>query len=55
MRFLDIIGQEEVKKQFGITGESHDIFLGVSRRLAQGDDYRVYGDITLDLRNTNLL
>ena len=41
-------------RQWGITGESHDIFLGVSRRLAQGDDYRVYGDITLDLRNTSL-
>ena len=41
-------------KQFGIRGESHDIFLGVSRRLAQGEDYRVYGDITLDLRNTDL-
>lgn len=35
-----------------IKGESHDVFIGVSRRLAQGDDFRLYGDITLDLRNT---
>ncbi len=35
-----------------IKGESHDVFVGVSRRLAQGDDFRLYGDITLDLRNT---
>ncbi len=39
-------------KTLGIRGESHDVFLGVSRRLAKGDDYRLYGDITLDLRNT---
>ena len=36
-----------------IKGESHDVFIGVSRRLAQGDDFRLYGDITLDLRNTD--
>ena len=41
-------------KQYGLRGDSHDIFLGVSRRLAQGEDYRVYGDITLDLRNTDI-
>lgn len=41
-------------KEWNIKGESQDIFLGVSRRLAQGDDYRLYGDITLDLRNTDL-
>lgn len=38
-----------------VKGKSHDVFLGVSRRLAKGEDYRLYGDITLDFRNTNLL
>ena len=37
-----------------LAGDSHDVFLGVSRRLAQGTDYRLYGDITLDFRNTDL-
>ncbi len=39
-------------RYLNIKGESHDVFVGVSRRLAEGDDYRLYGDITLDLRNT---
>lgn len=39
-------------KPLNIKGESHDVFVGVSRRLAQGEDYRLYGDITLDMRNT---
>lgn len=33
-------------------GNSHDVFIGVSRRLARGEGYRLYGDITLDMRNT---
>ena len=41
-------------KYLGIKGDSHDVFFGVSRRLAQGNDYRLYGDITVDLRNTDL-
>ncbi len=41
-------------KPYNIKGESHDVFIGVSRRLAKGDDFRLYGDITLDLRNTDL-
>ena len=41
-------------KHLDISGDSHNVFVGVSRRLAQGDDYRLYGDITLDLRNTDL-
>ncbi|MBQ8887676.1 MAG: ShlB/FhaC/HecB family hemolysin secretion/activation protein [Candidatus Gastranaerophilales bacterium] len=41
-------------KQLDISGDSHNVFVGVSRRLAQGSDYRLYGDITLDLRNTDL-
>ncbi len=35
-----------------IKGDSHDYFIGVSRRLAKGDDYRLYGDITFDWRDT---
>lgn len=41
-------------KEYDISGDSHDIFVGVSRRLARGEDYRLYGDITLDFRNTDL-
>lgn len=41
-------------RNHGMHGDSHDIFIGVSRRLAQGEDYRVYGDITLDMRNTDI-
>ena len=48
------VGLGRKLKEFDISGSSHDIFLGVSRRLAQGSDYRLYGDITLDLRNTDL-
>ena len=33
-------------------GDSHDVFVGVSRRLLKGDDFRLYGDITFDMRNT---
>lgn len=40
-------------KDLDIKGDSHDVFLGVSRRLAEGDDYRLYGDITFDMRNTD--
>ncbi len=39
-------------KPWNIKGDSHDVFVGVSRRLAKGDDYRLYGDITFDMRNT---
>ncbi len=41
-------------KDWNIKGDSHDVFLGVSSRLAKGEDYRLYGDITLDFRNTDL-
>ena len=41
-------------KYLGLKGDSHDVFVGVSRRLAHGEDYRLYGDITLDMRNTYL-
>ncbi|MBQ9245286.1 ShlB/FhaC/HecB family hemolysin secretion/activation protein [bacterium] len=39
-------------RMYGIKGDSHDYFVGVSRRLAKGDDYRLYGDITFDWRDT---
>ncbi len=39
-------------KSWNIKGDSHDVFLGVSRRLAKGEDYRLYGDITFDWRDT---
>ena len=48
------VGLGRKLKYADISGDSHNIFLGVSRRLAQGQDYRLYGDITLDLRNTDL-
>ena len=41
-------------KPLNIKGDSHDVFIGVSRRLARGDQYRLYGDITLDMRNTEM-
>lgn len=41
-------------KPLNIKGDSHDVFIGVSRRLAKGDQYRLYGDITLDMRNTDM-
>ncbi len=41
-------------KYLNLKGESHDVFIGVSRRLAQGEDFRLYGDITLDMRNTEM-
>lgn len=40
-------------ESMNIKGDSHDVFVGVSRRLARGEDYRLYGDVTLDLRNTS--
>ena len=39
-------------RPLGLKGNSHDYFIGVSRRLARGDDYRLYGDITFDWRDT---
>jgi len=41
-------------KPLNLKGDSHDVFIGVSRRLAQGEDFRLYGDITLDMRNTEM-
>ena len=40
-------------KYLGLKGDSHDYFIGVSRRLAKGDQYRLYGDITFDWRDTS--
>lgn len=40
-------------RDLGLKGESNDYFIGVSRRLAHGDGYRLYGDITFDWRDTS--
>ena len=39
-------------KWMNIKGDSNDYFIGISSRLLRGDDYRVYGDLTLDWRDT---
>ncbi len=39
-------------KPYNIKGDSHDAFIGISRRLAKSETYRLYGDITFDFRNT---
>lgn len=39
-------------KWMNIKGNSNDYFIGISRRLLRGDDFRVYGDLTLDWRDT---
>lgn len=39
-------------KDLDITGQSNDFFVGVSRRLAKGSDYRLYGDLTFDMRDS---
>lgn len=40
-------------KEYDITGSSHNFFVGVSRRLARGENYRLYGDLTFDFRNSD--
>ena len=39
-------------RHLGLRGESNDYFIGVSRRLAHGEGYRLYGDVTFDWRDT---
>ena len=39
-------------RYLGLRGTSNDYFIGVSRRLAHGEGYRLYGDITFDWRDT---
>ena len=39
-------------KDFDIKGSSHNFFGGISRRLVKTENYKLYGDISLDIRNT---
>ncbi len=39
-------------KEFDIKGHSHNFFAGLSRRLVKTENYKLYGDISLDIRNT---
>lgn len=39
-------------KDLDIKGSSHNFFGGVSRRLVKTENYKLYGDISLDIRNT---
>lgn len=36
-----------------LEGKSHNFFTGFSRRLIQTENYKLYGDISFDARNTN--
>ncbi len=36
----------------GVEGKSHNFFATVSRRFIQTDNYRLYGDLSLDFRNS---
>lgn len=38
-----------------VRGKSHNFFIGASRRLIETDTYKMYGDISLDIRNTKTL
>ena len=39
-------------KEFDIDSKSHNLFFSLSRRLIKTDNYKLYGDIGFDLRNT---
>lgn len=39
-------------KEFDIKGHSHNFFAGLSRRLVKTENYKLYGDVSLDIRNT---
>ena len=39
-------------KDYDIKGHSHNFFVGLSRRLVKTENYKLYGDISLDVRNT---
>ncbi len=39
-------------KEFDIKGHSHNFFVGLSRRLVKTENYKLYGDVSLDIRNT---
>ncbi len=39
-------------KDLDIKGHSHNFFVGLSRRLVKTENYKLYGDVSLDIRNT---
>lgn len=39
-------------KSFGIDSKTHNLFFSLSRRLIKTDNYKLYGDVGFDLRNT---
>lgn len=40
-------------KYLNLKGKSHDFYFDLSRRLVKTENYKLYGDIGFDLRNTN--
>lgn len=40
-------------KELGIVGKSQNFYAGLSRRLFKTDTYRLYGDVALDIRNSD--
>lgn len=39
-------------KEFDVEGKSHNFYVDLSRRLVKTENYKLYGDIAFDLRNT---
>ena len=40
-------------KDFDVKGKSHSFYIDLSRRLIKTENYKLYGDIAFDMRNTN--
>lgn len=40
-------------KDFNVKGKSHNFYVDLSRRLVKTENYKLYGDIAFDMRNTN--
>lgn len=40
-------------KSLDLKGKSHSFFVDLSRRLVKTENYKLYGDVAFDLRNTN--
>ena len=39
-------------RNYGIEGKSHNFYVDLSRRLVKTENYKLYGDIAFDMRNT---
>lgn len=39
-------------RDLDVRGKSHNFFVGLSRRLVKTENYKLYGDLSLDMRNT---